>query len=137
MSGVKLLASVGVSILLVSCGPAAGDKSMAAPPTVVCGTTLSSSPAGAVVEDAVGRHQTITETTVGDLLFIKVSDNCKHGARVTWTPASAATLVEQALAKDGQPVVVVLKPGPRPVHMTLTSTRNGSTIGYVTVALSG
>ncbi len=135
MSRSKLLTSVGVSIILVSCGPAAGEKSSAAPPTVVCGTTLSSSPEGVILEDAAHRHQTITDAGTGDVLFIKVSNSCKHGARVTWTPSSAATLVKQALAKDGQPVAVVLKAGPRPVRMTLTSTRNGSTIAYVTVAL--
>jgi hypothetical protein len=122
-------------MILVSCGPAAGEKSSAASPTVVCGTTLSSSPEGVVLEDAVHRHQTITDAGTGDVLYIKVSNSCKRGARVTWTPSSAATLVKQALAKDGQPVAVVLKAGSRPVHMTLTSTRDGSTIAYVMVAL--
>lgn len=131
----NLLTAVGVSVTLVGCGSAAGTKSSAASPTVVCGTTLSSGPEGPVLEDAVHRHQTITEASSGDVLYIKVSDGCKHGAQVTWTPSSAATLVKQALAKDGQPAAVVLKAGPRPVRMTLTSTRNGSTVAYVAIAL--
>jgi hypothetical protein len=120
--------------VLSGCAPAV-TVSSAAPPTVVCGTTLSRSAAGAVVEDATRDHAVITEPTVGGLLYIRVSDDCAHGARVTWTPATAATLVKQARAKDGLPAAVVLRPATPTAAFTLSAERNGAVVAQVPVRL--
>ena len=58
--------------------------SSGAPPTVVCGTTLSKSAAGAVLSD-VSRGGRVRFTTIGGNLYLKVSDDCDHGANTEET----------------------------------------------------
>ena len=51
-------------------------------------------------------------------LFIRVASGCDHGASVSWSPADAAKLIAEAKAKDGLPVVIVLRSsGQPPVHL--------------------
>jgi hypothetical protein len=116
------------------CAKAVGTSS-GAPPTVVCGTTLSRSAAGAVVSDATRPMPTISFPTVGNVLYIRVARGCAHGAHVQWTPSSAAHLVKAARAADGLPVVVVL--GPRTPHSVfrVTATRDGRTVASIKVHL--
>lgn len=54
--------------------------SNAAPPTVICGTTLSHSAAGAVVSNATAGDVTVTSVTVGDLIFLHLASGCHTGA---------------------------------------------------------
>lgn len=122
---------------LAGCGSARGLRSNAAPPTVICGTTLNDTPAGAAVTDATRRHATITGTSVRGLLFVKVSTDCTHGARVSWSPVAAATLVGDARTTDGLDAAVVLRPATPSAAFSLTGERNGSVVAHVDVRLTG
>jgi hypothetical protein len=128
---------IATGLLATSCAKSSHEFiSNAAPPVVICGTTLSSAASGAVVQDATRDHREITSVTVGGYLFIKVSDDCQRGATVNWTPSAGATLVKQALARDGRPVAVVLQPAQLPTHFALTATRDGVKVAYATVTLT-
>lgn len=106
-----------------------------APPTVVCGTTVNATPAGAGLVDATRHHQVITVPSVRGLLFIKVSDDCAHGALVTWNPAQAATLVKEAPARDGLAAAAVVVRPATPVF-AVTARRTGPVVAYVAVHLT-
>ena len=93
----------------------------AAPPLVVCGTTLSRSAAGPVLLD-VSHGERVSSRTIGGLLFLKVSDDCDHGATVRWTPATAATRMFAARTADGRLAAVILKPNAD--SFTITLVRN-------------
>ena len=115
--------------LLAACRPL---YSNAAPPTVVCGTTLADSAAGSLVFD-IARHPalpTVTEETVGDVLIVRVSDDCAHGSTIGILPATSARIVKTASAGDGLPEAVVLRPT---VGVTgrLVATRDGRTVGVL------
>jgi hypothetical protein len=129
---VTVFALAGVA----SCAPSKPQVITAAPPTVVCGTVLGNSAAGAVVYDATRRLPIITHLTVGGLLFFRVTRGCDEGTHVRWAPPSAAHRVKAAYARDGQTAVVVLKPsGPR-AAFRLTGTRNNTMIASATVKLA-
>ena len=130
----SLLAALTVTTI-GGCGRTQELHSSAAPPTVICGTTLNDTPAGAVVIDATHQHGPITAPSVRGLLFIKVSTDCTHGVQVSWDPA-AATLVEDARARDGLDAAVVLQPATPSAAFTLTAERNGSIVAYVSVQLA-
>jgi hypothetical protein len=110
--------------------------SSAAPPTIICGTTLDDTPGGAVVEDATHNHRVITAASARMLVFVRVSDSCASGATVTWTPAHQAVLVAQAKAKDGKAVAVALRPATRHAKFRLRATRDGHVTAWTTVSLS-
>jgi hypothetical protein len=110
--------------------------SSAAPPTIVCGTILNDTPAGAGVIDAVHDHRPITSPSSGGVLFIRVSDDCLHGADVAWAPAPAAVLVKRAPARDGLDAAVVLRPATRTAAFTVTARRGGAVVTYVPVQLT-
>jgi hypothetical protein len=129
------LAAALAADVLSGCGPGA-TVSSAAPPTVVCGTTLSRSAAGPVVVDATRDHAVVTELTVGEVLYVRVSDDCAHGARVTWDPRKAATLVKEARAKDGLPAAVVLRPATPTAAFTLSAERDGTVVAHLPVRLA-
>jgi hypothetical protein len=121
---------------VTGCGPGTPQVTTAAPPTVVCGTVLSRSAAGAVVSDATRRRPTVTGTTAGGLLIFRVARGCDTGAQVRWIPSSAARLVKAAYARDGRMVAVVLQPsGPR-TAFRLIGTRNGRVVASATVKLA-
>lgn len=132
LSGLVLAAALAVSALPGCTGRT--DVSNGAPPTVVCGTTLNATPAGAGLVDATRHHTGITAPSVRGLLFIKVSDDCAHGARVTWTPVQAATLVKEAAAHDGLAAAVVLRPAT--ASFTVTARRGDVVVAYVPVRLT-
>jgi hypothetical protein len=104
---------------------------------VICGTTLSVGAAGANVYDASKRMPTITAPTVGGLIFIQVTDDCHHGAHVSWVPADQAELVKQAKAQDGLSAAVVLRPRTPTAHFTLWAIRDGAVIARAVVRLTG
>jgi hypothetical protein len=107
-----------------------------APPTVVCGTVLSTSAAGPVVYDATRHLPTITDETVGNVVMFRVARGCDAGAHVTWVPSSAARLVQAAYARDGQMAAVVLKPRGPHAAFRLIATRNDRTVASATVNIS-
>jgi hypothetical protein len=107
----------------------------AAPPTVVCGTVLTTT--NAVMFDATGHLPTLTHPDIGNVLIFRVSRSCDHGARVSWTPAAAAQLVKAAYAKDHQPAAVILKPAGPNAAFRLVATRDGHVVASATVKLAG
>jgi hypothetical protein len=92
------------------CGCALGPGSSAAPPTKVCGQTLASSAAGAVVDDVSRSDVTVRYDTVGSVVILQLTRNCAHGAVLNIRPARAARVTRTAEAKDGKPAAVVLAP---------------------------
>jgi hypothetical protein len=134
---VKWLVGAVSAAALAGCGTGQTGASNADPPTVVCGTTLSDSAAGPVLIDAVHHHTAITEPSVGGLIFVQVSDDCAHGARVTWAPAQAASLVKRAPARDGLDAAVVLRPAVLTATFTVSARRNGTVVAHVPIALGG
>lgn len=114
---------VAVAMAAGGCTGSSVVRSSAAPPLIICGTTLSRSASGPVLRDATRGPARITN--YGARLFIRVSADCAHGTSVTWHPQSAATLVGRANARDGLPVVVVLQPETRQSRFTVTGLHNG------------
>jgi hypothetical protein len=125
------------SVLVVTgCSSSPPQVMSGAPPTVVCGTELSDSAAGAVVLDATHRLPTVRYTTVGGGLIFLVARGCSQGSRVTWVPESAAHLVKAAYAKDGQMAAVVLQPAGPGAAFRLIGTRDGVVVASATVKLA-
>lgn len=92
--------------------------SSGAPPLVVCGTTLSRSAAGPVLDDVASGGR-VESLSVGGWMFLKVSRDCDHGATVTWSPNAAANLLGTARASDGRAAAVVLRPNENRFTITL------------------
>lgn len=139
-SGAQRLAllSAVLGTAFAACGGSSGSlESSAAPPTVVCGTTLNATASGAVMYDATKRLPAIDAPSSRGLIFIRVADGCATGAVVAWSPKRAATLVDQATAKDGTTVAVVLQPASPHVRFTVTATRNGKRVATAVVRLGG
>jgi hypothetical protein len=131
-----VLALSALAAGMTGCASSKPQVTAAAPPTVVCGTELSDSAAGAVVLDATRQLPTIKYLTVGGVLIFLVARGCGEGTRVTWVPRSAASLVKAAYARDGQMAAVVLEPGGPRAAFRLTGTRNGTVVASATVRLA-
>ena len=107
--------AVPTALVIVACSVAAcGNRSPAAssgaPPTVVCGQTISDSAAGATVTDATRSGAvTVADETVGGVV-LRVSNSCKTGATVRIIPSNAMRVSTEAHAKDGQLAAMVLVP---------------------------
>jgi hypothetical protein len=136
--GVMRLAAVAgaasLALLTSACGQPPGPTS-AAPPTKVCGTVLSDSPAGWVVADATRHLPTITAYTGNGVLIFRVARGCDQGARVSWTPVSAAHVIKTVHAKDGGVTAVVMRPNVPNAAFRLTATENGKVVASATVHL--
>ena len=131
------LVLAGVVALGACTGP---EPSSAAPPTVVCGTTLSSSPAGAVVYDVTPELPVITSTTSGvdssglGPVFLRMATGCDRGVTISIRPAGAATIGRQANARDGLPVAVVLDVMTA-ADIHVTGTRDGTLVASAEIHL--
>lgn len=125
-----------VPVGMTGCAASEPQVTTAAPPTVVCGTVLNDSDAGAVAYDATRQLPTVKHPTVGGLLIFRVARGCDTGTHVTWTPSSAAHLVKAANARDGQTAAVVLKPARPRAAFRLIATRNGRVVASATVKLA-
>ena len=119
---------------LLTLGACAGPQpSSAAPPTVVCATTLNSTPAGAVMLDATSELPVITSTTAGGgfsglgPVYLRVAAGCDHGVTVSISPEGAATIAREADARDGLPAAVVLDVMSS-VEIHVTGTRDGAQV---------
>lgn len=75
---------------------------------VICGQTLSETPAGAVLTDATVAGRVDGRLTSRDAVFIRLSNGCEHGAQVTFTPADKVTTIARANATDGHLVAVAV-----------------------------
>jgi hypothetical protein len=133
---VKWLAIAAFTVALTGCGGQTGLSS-GAPPTVVCGTTLNNSAAGALVVDGVHNHAVVTSPSIDGLIFVQVSDGCSHGARVTWAPLHAADLVKRARARDGLDAAVVLRPATLSARFTVSARQDGAVVARVPIQLDG
>jgi hypothetical protein len=105
-------ATFGLLAVLGACaGCSSSDgASSGAPPLVVCGTTLSRSAAGAVMQDASSGPLTINHVTAGGDIYLKLSPHCDAGARVTILPSTAASVVREARTTDAGVAAIVLHP---------------------------
>ena len=84
--------------------------SSGAPPTVICGQTISNTAAGAVVTDATrGSAVTVTAQTAGGVV-LRLSDSCAYGATITVTPSAAMRITAEARARDDRLAAAVLRP---------------------------
>lgn len=102
-------ALVALSSLAAACRSTEGPRS-GAPPTVICGHTISTSAAGPVVTDATQPGQiTVTNETVGGI-FLLLTRSCTAGAVVSTTPPTAMQTAAAAPARDGRAAAVVLRP---------------------------
>jgi hypothetical protein len=85
--------------------------SSGAPPTVICGQTISNFAAGAVVTDATrGPAVTVTNKTAGDVVVLRLSDSCAYGATMTITPSAAMRITAEAHARDDRLAAAALRP---------------------------
>ena len=98
--------ALAVPLLLLS---GCSYASSGAPPTVVCGTTIWSAAAGAVVQD-VSSGGTVHTVSAGLNLFLRVSKGCGEGASVSIRPSEAATITKVARAQDGRIAAAVIQP---------------------------
>jgi hypothetical protein len=126
-----------ISIVFVALLSLAGcqvTKTSAAPPTVVCGTTLSTSAAGPVVDDLRRRDRVqIAAPSVGGLIFLRLT-GCDHGADVTIIPSTAVVIAKTAPATDGKPAAVVLRPV-QAVPTIVEARQHGRTVGSALISL--
>lgn len=104
----------------------------AAPPLVVCGVTLSDSPAGALIYEITNKDFNgkiaVNGATVGGVVYVRVADGCVHGSEVTLTPPDGFETVRQVLATDHLPVAVVLRPV-LPIPTLLVARQHGRVVG--------
>jgi hypothetical protein len=123
------------------CAAASGCASYkAAPPVVVCGTTVGGGGAGVAVLDVWLPQLSASGSPIPtgapidaeEFLLIRVSDSCKTGAAVALQPADKVRMDPVARAKDGQPVVFGVArttAGPTlPVTITVTRGRSVRTV---------
>jgi hypothetical protein len=127
---------VAMPAVAMGCASSNPRVTTAAPPTVICGTMLNDSAAGAIVYDATHQLPTVKHLTVGGLLFFRVARGCDEGTHVTWMPSSAAHLVKTASARDGQTAAVVLKPSKPRAAFRLIAMRNNRIVASATVKLA-
>lgn len=109
-------------------------RSSGAPPLVVCGATLWSGAAGAVMTDATGAHTNVTEQTAGGVV-LRLAAGCQQGVEYSIEPTVAAAVVKVADAHDGKPAAVVLSP--RAASFDVHVTHPDGSAGLVQVRLDG
>ncbi len=121
---------------LAGCGGGVGS---AAPPTIICGVVLSTSPAGAVVYDIASSDfnpsQPVNAPTVGGVVMVQVASGCATGSQVTIAPADAFKVVRVVKAADHLPVALVLRPR-RSVSAVLIARQNGHEVGWLKLDIS-
>jgi hypothetical protein len=133
-AGAVAAAAASLAALLSACSQPGSTS--AAPPTVVCGTVLSDSASGWVINDATRHLPTIIYWTGGGVLAFRVTRGCDKGAQVSWAPSSAARLVRAVHTKDGGMAAVILKPTVPNAAFKLTGTQNGKVVASATVRLA-
>jgi hypothetical protein len=109
--GVGVAAVVVVMLSGCTPHPDTDRNSSAAPPLIVCGTTLETTPAGAVLRDASMSAGTITiREQSANGIFLQTSKGCAAGASITVVPRTAAKQAKVAHTSDGRIAAVVLRP---------------------------
>jgi len=128
-----LLAALAALPCVVLAGCSRDTASSGAPPTVICGTTIWTAAAGAVVQN-VSHGGSVTHVSAGENIFLRVSDSCSTGVSVTVDPSDAARVVTSAPSKDGKVTAVVLEPRQHVFTIRLTSPHRPSYVVKVDVA---
>lgn len=102
----------------------------------VCGTPLITSVSAPSVLDVTGLSgpSTIRNVTVGGIALL-LTDDCSHGASVTFAPAAAAAIQRSAKTADGRLAAVALMPNA--TEFTITVHQGGASVRTIRVALSG
>ena len=120
---------------LTGCG-VPEQRSSAAPPWVVCDTTLSDSAAGAVVTDATTPARTVRVSyeTVGGIALL-TSRDCDHGATLSIAPSEAALVTKSAPTNDGKIAGATISP--RRAQFMITVRHPDGTATVVKVDLAG
>jgi hypothetical protein len=87
---------------------------MAAPPTVVCGQTLSTAASGAVVEDVTrpGAVITVSGTSSGGVV-LRLARGCSRGVALQIHPTGTMRIRAAAYSHDHKLVAVALTPHAR------------------------
>jgi hypothetical protein len=119
---------------LTGCG-APEQRSSAAPPWVVCDTTLAASAAGAVVTDVTmpARTLRVSYETVGGIALL-TSRDCDHGATLSIDPSEAALVTKSAPTNDGKIAGATISP--RRAQFTITVRHPDGTATVVKVDLA-
>jgi hypothetical protein len=105
-------------------------------PVVLCGTTFT--PESNLVNFwasvmPAGQRE-IYDGEAAEVLIISVSTGCDKGSHVSWSPRSAARVVQSAYAKDGLLAAISLQPTSPTAVFTVTATRGGKLVGTITCA---
>jgi hypothetical protein len=94
---------------------------MAARATVICGHTLPTSAAGAFVVDAThSGARTVTTTSPGGVIQVRLSSDCSHGATVEILPPDSLRTVATAPAEDGHLAGIEFRPRRRVSEVVVT-----------------
>ncbi|WP_370368407.1 hypothetical protein [Catenulispora sp. GP43] len=123
----RLLAGLAIAASCVSCASSKGG----APPTVICGKTISRDPAGPVIEDATAHDITVTSVTAGAVIILRTASGCHTGADVAVEPSDAADMVDDVRGADQRYIAVVLEP--HRDAFTVRVTRSPGSVSVVTV----
>ena len=136
-----VVARVGIAVcgILAGASACAGlpqPNSLGLGPVVLCGKTFYDSSNGVAGWSSAlhpGGPGAIGPDPNG-VAIIEVADGCDEGNHVTWSPSSAARLVNATYGKNGLPTVVGLQPASPDATFTVTVTHDGKVIGTIKYA---
>lgn len=122
-----VMPSFALLLAMSGCGRAVhvdkSGKTTASIPLAVCGTVLSESAAGPVLYDASGRKA--LHASAEGLVYIRFAADCRRGYHIRVQPPTAAVIARRALADDGQPAAVAIRP--RAPRFSVIGERDGQT----------
>jgi hypothetical protein len=107
----RAVAALVVAALVIAAlsGCASETVRHGARPLVVCGTTLWSGAAGAVIVDATGRSASVNNVSSGNNIYLELVDGCQIGASIS-IPAAGAKILKVSHSHNGRLAAVVLRP---------------------------
>jgi hypothetical protein len=109
MITVRATLLIGMASLLVTGCSSQAPGSSAAPPLVVCGTTLWSGPSGAVTADATASRVLITNASSGGEIFLRFTNECQDGVVLIVAP-SQGKIITGAHSSDGRLAAAAIRP---------------------------
>ena len=103
-------------------------------PVVLCGTTFTpeSNLVNFFASVTPAGQKDFYDGKTEEVLIISVSTSCDKGSHVSWSPRSAARIVQSARAKDGLYAAVSLQPTSPTAVFTVTATQGGKLVGTIT-----
>lgn len=96
-----------LAALATGCSRSVPTESSAAPPLVVCGTTLWAGAAGAPIADLSTRSFTFTALSPPGRIYLRVAHGCVRGAEVRFPPG-AAVVAKRAAARVGLAAIALV-----------------------------